>query len=98
MTGSYDAELPHPRVMAITHVYVAKDAAAPRGCEPLPADAQTHWTRTDGRATVEPMQVPLTRLDAGGNPIEIPFAGGPLVEGARMRPSTSSARRSSRRT
>jgi plastocyanin len=80
VTASYDAELPHPRVMAITHVYIAKDADAPRGCEPLPADGQTLWSRTDGRATVAPMQVPLTRLDAAGNPIEIPFAGGPLVE------------------
>ncbi|MDP1847323.1 MAG: hypothetical protein Q8K79_05990 [Solirubrobacteraceae bacterium] len=81
VTGSYDAELPHPRVMAITHVYVAKDADAPRGCDPLPADGRIRWSRTDGRAAVAPMGVPLTRLDAGGDPIEIPFAGGPLVEG-----------------
>jgi len=81
VTGSYDAELPHPRVMAITHVYVAKDADAPRGCEPLPADGQTVWTRTDGRAAVAPTQVPLTRLDDRGAPIEIPFAGGRLVDG-----------------
>lgn len=86
VTGRYDAELPHPRVMAITHVYVAKDADAPRGCAPLPEDARTLWSRTDGRAAVAPMQVPLTRVDARGNPFEIPFAGGPLVEGGASTP------------
>ena len=37
LTGAYDAELPHPRVMSIMHVYVAR-GPAPRGCAPLPAD------------------------------------------------------------
>lgn len=81
VTGSYDAELPHPLVMAITHVYVAKDSDAPRGCDPLPADGRIFWSRRDGRAAVAPMQVPLTGLDASGDLIEIPHAGGPLVDG-----------------
>lgn len=81
VTGSYDAEVPHPLVMAITHVYVAKDPAAPKSCDPLPADGQVHWSRTDGRAAVAPMQVPLTGLDARGDPVELPSVGGPLVDG-----------------
>ena len=32
VTGLYDGSRPHPRVMAITHVYVAVDRDAPRAC------------------------------------------------------------------
>lgn len=79
VTGRYDGQLPHPFVMAITHIYVARDQRAPRGCGPLPADRRTYWTRTDGRRTVAPGQVPLTSLDAHGRPIEVSHAVGPQV-------------------
>lgn len=79
VTGRYDGQLPHPFAMAITHIYVARDRGAPRGCGPLPADRRTYWTRTDGRRTVAPGQVPLTSLDAHGRPIEISHAVGPQV-------------------
>jgi plastocyanin len=79
VTGTYDAQIPHPLVMAITHVYIARDKGASRTCDPLPADRRMHWTRKDGRAYVPPAQVPLTGLDASGNPVEIPHARGPSV-------------------
>ena len=45
VTGDYDQSEPHGRVMAITHLYVARDNRAPAGCEPLPSDIRTVWTR-----------------------------------------------------
>lgn len=77
VTGRYDAELPHPLVMAITHIYVAVDKGASRTCDPLPADRRTYWTRTDGRPSMPPAQLPLTGLDARGKPVEIARAAGP---------------------
>ena len=77
VTGRYDAEIPHPQVMAITHIYVARDRGAAADCGLLPADQRTHWTRKDGRLVVPPAQVPLTGLDARGKPVEIARAAGP---------------------
>lgn len=77
VTGRYDAQLPHPLVMAITQVYVTPDGGASRTCDQLPADAHTHWTRTDGRSTVAPAQLPLSALDAHGKPVQIARAAGP---------------------
>lgn len=79
VTGRYDAELPHPLVMAITHVYIARDKSTSPACEALPADRRVHWTRKDGRATVAPAQVPLTGLDEKGNFVELERARGPEV-------------------
>lgn len=76
VTGRYDAQIPHPLVMAITHVYIARDDGASSACAPLPADRRIHWTRKDTRRFVPPAQVPLTALDASGKPVEIPHARG----------------------
>jgi plastocyanin len=82
VTGRYDAQLAHPAVMAITHLYVAPDESASAGCAPLPADGRIHWSRRRGRASVPPAQIPLASLDARGRPIEIERAAGPgLVAG-----------------
>jgi len=82
VTATYDAELPHPAVMAITHIYVARDRGVPRGCAALPDDRRTHWTRTDGRRSIPPGKVPLNGLDVSGNVVEIPRATGPeLIAG-----------------
>jgi plastocyanin len=79
VTGRYDAQIAHPAVMAITHIYVAPDAGAPAGCDPLPADRQIHWSRRLGREWVAPRQLPLTGLDERGRPTVIPHAIGPGV-------------------
>ena len=77
ITGRYDAQIAHPAVMAITHVYVAPDETAPAGCDPLPPDGQIHWSRRLGRTWVAPAQIPLTGLDERGRPKAIARAAGP---------------------
>ncbi|MGH2841503.1 MAG: hypothetical protein ACRDKY_11845 [Solirubrobacteraceae bacterium] len=79
VAGNYDAQIPHPLVMAITHVYIARDDGASRTCDPLPADRRIHWTRKKGRAAVPPAQVPLTGLDDKGGFVELARARGPEV-------------------
>jgi plastocyanin len=84
VTGRYDAQIAHPAVMAITHIYVAPDegapaAGAPAGCDPLPADRHIHWSRRLGRDWVAPSQIPLTGLDKHGSPKVIARAEGPSV-------------------
>jgi plastocyanin len=79
VTGLYDAELAHPAVMAITHIYVVPDEAASAGCDPLPSDIRIHWSRRLGRVSVAPSQIPLTALDERGRPKVIPTAIGPDV-------------------
>ena len=79
VSGRYDAELAHPAVMAITHLYVAPDEHASATCDRLPSDRRMIWWRRGGRASVPPAQIPLTGLDARGRPIEIPQAAGPSV-------------------
>jgi plastocyanin len=66
VTGRYDGTRPHPRVMAISHVYVAVDGNAPRGCGPLPADAHIFWTRKDGTFDAPVMTLPINGLGADG--------------------------------
>jgi plastocyanin len=75
----YDGEIAHPAVMAITHVYVARDDAASSTCGPLPADRKIYWSRKHGRESVAPMQLPLTGLDERGRPRQIARAAGPSV-------------------
>ena len=73
VTGVYDAARPHPGVMAITHVYLARDAAADRGerCAPLPRDRRVHWERRDGRSRPPVVRLPLYGLDDRGKVVEI---------------------------
>jgi plastocyanin len=65
VTGFYDGARPHPRVMAITHVYIAVDGAAPRACKPLPKDAHIFWTRKDGRSEPPVIDLPLNGIKDG---------------------------------
>jgi plastocyanin len=60
LTAGYDGELPHTRVMAIMHVYLAPDKKAPRECEPLPADFKHVRLNVPGRDDPPLMEVPLT--------------------------------------
>ena len=82
VTGLYDAELAHPAVMAITHVYVARDDGASESCDPLPPDQTTHWTRQDGRDVVASTQIPLTGLDERGQLRPLAQAIGPSLVAA----------------
>ncbi|ADB49542.1 cupredoxin domain-containing protein [Conexibacter woesei] len=62
LNSTYDAALPHTRVMGISVVYVAPDPAVTDPCAPLPRDA-TYSPRPPGRATPPRFTVPLTGLD-----------------------------------
>ena len=65
LTGLYDGSRPHPRVMAIAHVYIAIDGDASRACNPIPRDAHIFWTRKDGRFDPPVVDVPLNGLRHG---------------------------------
>ena len=76
--GVYDGELPHSRVMAIMHAYVAP---APHGagpaCSPLPSDVTyRHWDRPY-RTDVPKVWIPLTLRDADGRAQAIEDLPGP---------------------
>ena len=87
LTGAYDSERPHPRVMAIMHVYVTPDASVPKTCRPLPADRR-ELTKFK-RVRTEPPQVtvPLNRIGADGHTRIVdtpPFGAKPLADGASV--------------
>ena len=71
VTGLYDRTRPHPRVMAISHVYLAPDSTASRTCDPLPADGHVLWTRADGTATPPVIDLPLNGIGDDGRVHEI---------------------------
>ncbi len=67
VTAEYDAQYPHPQVMAIDHVYIAPDeSAATKGCVALPDDRRIRWERLDGRLQFPRVVVPLTRVSDAG--------------------------------
>jgi hypothetical protein len=70
-TAVYDAERPHSRVMAMHHIYVAKDDDVPEGCEPLPDDIENRNVDYPGRPEPPAVEVPLTGLDRQGRAITI---------------------------
>jgi len=83
VTALYDAELPHPGVMAVMHVYVAParrgDRAARRGCLPPPSDAKVgRFVRGPVRTTPPPFEVPLNGLDAKGRTVVLERLTGPV--------------------
>ena len=65
LTGAYDAERPHG-VMAIMHVYMARDRATPFGCAPLPRDRRELVKARPMRSQAPAVHVPLNGLDARG--------------------------------
>jgi plastocyanin len=64
VTGYYDGQYPHPQVMAISHVYVARDNTVKPGCQPIPSDAHYYWTRKDGRPSAPRQAIPFNAYDA----------------------------------
>lgn len=71
VTGDYDQTQPHGRVMAITHLYVARDRRVPTGCPPLPNDIRTYWSRARGRSLPPRVTIPISRLDADGRIVAV---------------------------
>lgn len=79
VTGVYDNEIPHPRVMAITHIYVHPTSKPVPGCKPLPADAVTAWRFKRGRGEPPKVTLPLYTLDDNLEPVQIERPPGPVV-------------------
>jgi plastocyanin len=71
VTGDYDQTEPHGRVMAITHLYVARDRHAPAACAALPKDIRTVWTRSRGRSLPPRVNIPISRLTASGKVVSV---------------------------
>jgi plastocyanin len=64
--GVYDDQLPHARVMAIMHAYVAPATAPVATCAPLPGDVQAVTWDQPFRTTPPQVLVPLTVRGADG--------------------------------
>jgi plastocyanin len=79
VTGDYDQSEPHGRVMAITHLYVARDNGVPAGCPALPSDIHTVWTRKRGRSLPPRVTIPISRLDAKGRVVSVDHPPGDQI-------------------
>jgi plastocyanin len=66
VSGDYDAELPHVKVMAVMHVYMARDDSASQTCDPLPDDLTNENLNVPGRTVAPVVTVPLTGIGADG--------------------------------
>ena len=87
ITGAYEGSLPHPRVMAIMHVYVARDSTIPRRCKRLPADRRE--LEKPGRVRTSPplVSVPLNAVRPDGRTyvVQTPATGGRRIMKKRAR-------------
>lgn len=66
VSGDYDGELPHVRVMAVMHVYMARDNHISHGCDALPSDLTNDTINVPGRTDPPVITVPLTGLGPDG--------------------------------
>jgi plastocyanin len=66
VSGDYDGQRPHVKVMAVMHVYMARDSGVSHACEPLPSDLTNENIDVPGRATAPVVRVPLTAIGADG--------------------------------
>jgi plastocyanin len=77
VSGEYDAEFAHTRVMAIGHVYMALGGPPPRACAPLPGDLASDNGPVPGRTEPPYIHIPLTALGPGGSAQTIDRPPGP---------------------
>ena len=87
LTGAYENERPHPRVMAIMHIYVTPDRSVPKTCRPLPADRRQLTKYKRSRTEPPLVTVPLNRVSADGHTriVKTPLDGAkPLADGATV--------------
>jgi plastocyanin len=66
VSGDYDDERPHVKVMAVMHVYMARDSSVSHACEPLPADLTNENIDVPGRLEAPVVRVPLTGIGPDG--------------------------------
>ncbi|MCW2966610.1 MAG: hypothetical protein JWM71_382, partial [Solirubrobacteraceae bacterium] len=79
----YDGQLPHARVMAIMHVYVAPATGPVPRCAPLPTDVDAlHWDQPF-RTSPPQVFIPLTVRAANGHAKAVSGLPGPFFRPAR---------------
>src|SRR3982751_1419879 len=76
VSGDYDGERPHVKVMAVRHVSNAK-ARVSHDCGPLPADLTNDTIDVPGRDVAPVVTVPLTGIGSDGRAPTIDGAAGP---------------------
>jgi plastocyanin len=79
VSGDYDGQYPHTRVMAIDHVYMAFGGRMPAGCQPPPDDLKNRNSAVPGRPTPPRVVVPLTAIGPDGRAHTIARPPGPDV-------------------
>jgi plastocyanin len=77
VSGEYDGDRPHVRVMSVMHIYMARAKSVPAGCAPLPSDATNENIKVPGRFEAPVVDIPLTGLDENGRAVEIDRPPGP---------------------
>ena len=80
LTASYDAELPHTRVMGIMGLYFAPDATVRDPCAPLPGDVTVQRKPRPGRTSTPLMRLPINGVRRDGRIGSVSRARGPSVE------------------
>ena len=71
LKAAYDNHQPHWAVMATMHVYLARQASAPRRCRPLPDDRRQLTKPGPARLHPPVVHMPLTRLNGDNVPVTI---------------------------
>jgi plastocyanin len=66
VSGDYDDELPHVKVMAVMHVYMARDDHVSQSCDPMPDDLTNENIAVPGTGVAPVVTVPLTGIGADG--------------------------------
>src|SRR4051795_2423099 len=66
VSGDYDGQRPHVKVMAVMHVYMARDSGVSHACDPLPSDLTNDNIDVPGRVSAPVVRVPLTAIGADG--------------------------------
>lgn len=80
VTGVYDDQYPHTRVMSITHLYIHPTKRVANACTPVPADATQHFRVKEGRPLPPHAPVPLNTLTDDLKPVEIDKPRGALAD------------------
>jgi plastocyanin len=78
VSGDYDGERPHVKIMAVMHVYMARAKHVSRQCGPLPADLKNETIPVPGRDVAPVITVPLTGLGPDGRARTIDGPPGPV--------------------
>lgn len=77
VSGIYDNAVPHARVMAIMHAYVAPATSPVATCTPLPADVQTTDWGQPFRTDPPEVYIPLTMRAPDGSAVAVTDLPGP---------------------